>query len=139
VCSSSATRTYVANLPAPARAQALAADLAPLTGRTKTTSGALSRALAVARTAGYAVENEEATVGDAGIAAPILGRDDLAAGAIGVVGPANRLLASGTRDDLVRAVVSAARAVSRDLGAGRGGLALTALERFTSARPVKGP
>src|SRR3984957_10548866 len=73
----------VANLPASARAQALAADLAPLTGRTKTTRGALGRALATVRSAGYAVENEEATVGDAGIAAPILGRDGLAAGAIG--------------------------------------------------------
>src|SRR6202035_2123678 len=76
----------VANLPASARGQALAGGLSPLTGRTKTTRGALSRALAAVRTAGYAVENEEATVGDAGIAAPILGRDDLAAGAIGVVG-----------------------------------------------------
>jgi DNA-binding IclR family transcriptional regulator len=117
----------VASLPAAARAQALAADLAPLTGRTKTTRGALSRALAAVRSAGYAVENEEATVGDAGIAAPILGRDGLAAGAIGVVGPADRLLAAGARGDLVRAVVSAARAVSRDLGAGRGGVALAAL------------
>src|SRR6516225_2468165 len=106
----------VANLPASQRAQALAADLAPLTG-----------ALAQVRSAGYAVENEEATVGDAGIAAPILGRDDGVAGAIGVVGAADRLLAAGTRDDLVRAVVAAARAVSRDLGAGRGGVALSAL------------
>ena len=76
---------------------------------------------------GYAVEDEEATVGDAGIAAPILGRDDVVAGAIGVVGAADRLLAAGTRDELVRAVVAAARAVSRDLGAGRGGVALSAL------------
>jgi len=96
-------------------------------GRTKTTRNALTRALTQVRTAGYAVENEEATVGDAGIAAPILGRDDVVAGAIGVVGSADRLLAAGTRDELVRAVVTAARAVSRDLGAGRGGIALSAL------------
>jgi DNA-binding IclR family transcriptional regulator len=43
------------------------------------------------------------------------------AGSIGVVGAADRLLAAGTRDDLVRLVLEAARAVSRDLGAGRGG------------------
>jgi DNA-binding IclR family transcriptional regulator len=49
------------------------------------------------------------------------------AGAIGVVGPVERLLASGTRDELARAVVDAARSVSRDLGAGRGGTALSAL------------
>src|SRR6201999_3792190 len=106
----------VASLPASQRAAALAADLAPLTGRTKTTPQALTRALAQVRAAGYAVENEEATVGDAGIAAPILGRDDVVAGAIGVVGPADRLLAGPACDDLVRAVVTAGRAVSRDLG-----------------------
>jgi len=49
------------------------------------------------------------------------------AGAIGVVGAAERLLAADVRDDLARAVVSTARAVSRDLGAGRGGVALSAL------------
>ena len=106
----------VAYLPAGQRAQALGAALSPLTGRTKTTRAALTRALAQVRGAGYAVENEEATVGDAGIAAPILGRDDLVAGAVGVVGSAERLLAPGTRNDLVRAVVAAARAISRDLG-----------------------
>jgi DNA-binding IclR family transcriptional regulator len=117
----------VASLPAAQRAAALSADLAPLTGRTKTTRQALNRALAQVRAAGYAVENEEATVGDAGIAAPVLGRDDVVAGAIGVVGPADRLLAVGARDSLVRAVVTASRAVSRDLGAGRGGVSLSAL------------
>jgi DNA-binding IclR family transcriptional regulator len=66
-------------------------------------------------------------VGDAGIAAPILARDGVVAGAIGVVGAADRLLARGTRDELVRAVTEAARAVSRDLGAGRGGVVLSAL------------
>ena len=117
----------VASLPASQRAAALAADLAPLTGRTKTTRQALTRTLTQVRTAGYAIENEEATVGDAGIAAPVLGRDDVVAGAIGVVGAADRLLAAVARDDLARAVVAAARAVSRDLGAGRGGVALSAL------------
>src|SRR6516164_10196154 len=117
----------VASLPASQRAAALAADLAPLTGRTKTTRQALTRTLGQVRAAGYAIENEEATVGDGAIAAPILGRDDTVAGAIGVVGSADRLLAAGARDDLVRAVVAAARAVSRDLGAGRGGVALSAL------------
>ena len=117
----------VASLPASQRAAALAADLAPLTGRTKTTRQALTRVLTQVRAAGYAVEDEEATVGDAGIAAPILGRDDVVAGAIGVVGAAGRLLAAGTRDNLARAVVTTARAISRDLGAGRGGVALSAL------------
>jgi len=117
----------VANLPAAQRSRALAGDLAPLTGRTKTTRAALNRALTQVRQRGYAIEDQEATVGDAGIAAPILARDDVVAGAIGVVGSADRLLAPGTRDELIRTVSEAARAVSRDLGAGRGGVMLSAL------------
>ena len=56
----------VAFLPDGQRARALAGDLAPLTGRTKTTRAALNRALAQVRKRGYAVEDQEATVGDAG-------------------------------------------------------------------------
>jgi DNA-binding IclR family transcriptional regulator len=117
----------VAQLPASASARVMAADLAPLTGRTKTARAALSRALVQVRKNGYAVEDQEATVGDAGVAAPIMNRHGTVAGAIGVVGPVERLLAPGTRDDLARAVVDSARSVSRDLGAGRGGTALSAL------------
>jgi DNA-binding IclR family transcriptional regulator len=79
------------------------------------------------RQRGYAVEDQEATVGDAGIAAPILARDGVVAGAIGVVGPADRLLDPGGREDLAREVITAARAISRDMGAGRGGAMLSAL------------
>ncbi|HEY6501044.1 MAG TPA: IclR family transcriptional regulator [Streptosporangiaceae bacterium] len=130
----------VAHLPAPEQARALASDLVRLTGRTRTTKAALRRALAQVRRQGLAVEDQEATVGDAGIAAPIFGRDSVA-GAVGVVGAADRLLipAAGqpdldrpdavrpdtagpdvARPDLARAVQEAARAISRDLGAGRG-------------------
>ncbi len=116
-----------AYLPATASARVMTADLVPLTGRTKTNRAALSRALAQVRKNGYAVEDQEATVGDAGVAAPIMNRHGTVAGAIGVVGPAERLLAPGTRDELARAVVESARSVSRDLGAGRGGAALSAL------------
>jgi DNA-binding IclR family transcriptional regulator len=116
-----------AYLPATASARVMAADLVPLTGRTKITRAALSRALAQVRKKGYAVEDQEATVGDAGVAAPIMNRHGTVAGAIGVVGPAERLLAPGTRDELARAVAESARSVSRDLGAGRGGAALSAL------------
>src|SRR5215469_7325014 len=116
-----------ASLPQTSCARLLTADLVPLTGRTKTTRAALSRALAQVRKLGYAIEDQEATVGDAGIAAPIVNREGTVAGAIGVVGPAERLLAAIVRDELARAVVDAARSISRDLGAGRGGGALTAL------------
>jgi DNA-binding IclR family transcriptional regulator len=116
----------VAHLPSAQRTRALAGDLAPLTGRTKTNRAALNRALAQVRQRGYAIEDQEATVGDAGIAAPILSRDGVVIGAIGVVGAADRLLGAGTRDELTRLVGEAARAVSRDLGAGRGGTVLSA-------------
>src|ERR1700756_5838674 len=82
----------VAFAPEAQRARALAGDLVQLTGQTKTTKAALTRALARVRQRGYAIEDQEATVGDAGMAAPILARDDVVAGAIGVVGSAGRLL-----------------------------------------------
>jgi len=44
-----------------------------------------------------------------------------------VVGAAGRLLAARTRDQLARQVTEAAHAISRDLGAGRGGTILSAL------------
>jgi DNA-binding IclR family transcriptional regulator len=117
----------VAHLPAQELARVMSAERAPLTGRTKTTRAALGQALAQVRRRGYAVENQEATVGDAGMAAPIVSREGTVAGAIGLVGPAERLLAPGARDELVRAVVESARSVSRDLGAGRSGSVLSAL------------
>src|SRR2546429_8806403 len=73
----------VAYLPDAGRAAAMAADLAPLTGRTKTSRVALGRALAQVRKQGYAVEDQEATVGDAGVAAPLVGRDGAGAGGVG--------------------------------------------------------
>jgi DNA-binding IclR family transcriptional regulator len=117
----------VAYLPAQDFVQVMAAERSPLTGRTKTTRAALGQVLAQVRRRGYALENSEATVGDAGIAAPIVSREGTVAGAIGLVGPAERLLAPGARDELIRAVVESARSVSRDLGAGRSGSVLSAL------------
>src|ERR1700744_379222 len=85
----------VAHLPAPEQAHALASELVPLTGRTRTPQAARGRALAQVRARGLAVEDQEATVGDAGIAAPIFGRDSVVAGAVGVVGAADRLPGPG--------------------------------------------
>jgi DNA-binding IclR family transcriptional regulator len=116
----------VAYLPALESARVMAEERTPLTGRTRTTRAALGQALAQVRRRGYAIENEEATVGDAGIAAPIAGRQGVV-GSIGLVGPAERMLDRGTQAELTRAVVESARSVSRDLGAGRGGAVLAAL------------
>ena len=109
------------------RARALAGGLHSLTGQTKITKTVLNRSDQV-RQRGYAVEDQEATVGDAGIAAPILARDALVAGAIAVVGPPTACSGRSVPVvEVIRAVAEAARAVSRDLGAGRSGLVLSAL------------
>jgi DNA-binding IclR family transcriptional regulator len=93
----------------------MAGRLGPLTGHTHTTKGALSRVLAKVRATGYAVENQEANVGDGGIAAAIVDRNGVPAGAVGVVGPADRLLAPTRIELLARDVVDTARAISRDM------------------------
>jgi DNA-binding IclR family transcriptional regulator len=117
----------VAYLPAQEAARVMAEERMPLTSRTKTTRASLGQALAQVRRVGYAVENEEATVGDAGLAAPIAGRDGVVAGSIGLVGPAERILDRSGQTAMTRAVVESARSISRDLGAGRGGSVLAAL------------
>jgi DNA-binding IclR family transcriptional regulator len=76
--------------------------------------------MASVRDTGWAAEREEAVIGEASVAAPIFDRRGEAAGAIGVVGPVERIFAGRTpRPELVGSVREAARAISRDLGAGR--------------------
>lgn len=106
----------VAHVPTEDGARLLTGERSPLTGRTKTSRAALVQALARVRRHGYAVEDSEATVGDAGIAAPVLTPYGTVAGAIGVTGPAERLLDPAAKDDLARAVTETARAISRNLG-----------------------
>lgn len=93
----------------------MTAPMRPLTGRTRTTKAVLGRVLTKVRADGFAVENQELNVGDGGIAAPIFDRRGEAAGSVGIVGPAERLLLPAGRLALARAVVETARAISRDL------------------------
>jgi DNA-binding IclR family transcriptional regulator len=109
----------VANLDETAQSALLAGPARKLTGRTITEPGALKEALEKARQRGYAVEDQEATVGDAGLAAPVYDWSGRVVGALGVVGPAERLLDDDRQPRLGDAVRSTARALSRDLGAGR--------------------
>jgi DNA-binding IclR family transcriptional regulator len=97
----------------------LAAPAQRLTGRTVTDPEALRQALIATRERGYAVEDQEATLGDAGLAAPVFGWSGRAVGALGIVGPTERLLDAARQGRLVDAVRSTARALSRDLGATR--------------------
>ena len=90
-----------------------------LTGQTLVTTAALSRDLDAVRERGYAVEKEEAVLGEGGVAAPIFDRRSEAVGAIGVVGPRERVIGRGRDKKLGTAVIEAARGISRDLGATR--------------------
>lgn len=96
----------------------LTADELPrLTHSTITGRTAFDRSLEEARTTGYATECEEAVIGEASIAAPIFDRRGEAAGAIGIVGPVERLYVDGSvRADHAGHVRDAARAISRDFG-----------------------
>ena len=98
----------------------LARPLPPLTRATLTTRAALERALDAVRKQAYAVEREEAIIGEASIAAPIFDRRNDATGAIGVAGAVERLYTKREpRPDLVVHVREAARAITRDLGGAR--------------------
>jgi len=94
-------------------------DLSRLTGQTLVTPSALTRELNVTRERGYALEREEAVLGEAGIAAPIFDRNADPVGAVGVAGPRERILRRGRERVIANAVIEAARGISRDLGAPR--------------------
>lgn len=96
-------------------------EFAPFTRRTLTTSAALVRAVAQVREQGWADEVEEVSAGQASIAAPIRGYGGLVVGAISIAGAVDRLCDGGVvpKPPMVTYVRDAARAISRDLGAGR--------------------
>jgi DNA-binding IclR family transcriptional regulator len=101
------------------RADLLAEGLPRLTAHTLVTPDALRRELQATRERGYALESEEAVLGEAGVAAPIFDRRSEAIGAVGVAGPRERLLQRNRVRTIAAAVVEAGRGISRDLGAPR--------------------
>ena len=100
-----------------ALAELLEFDRVPLTGRTIVEALALREALEAVRRSGIAIEDQEAVLGEAEVAAPVFDHAGHAVGAIGVVGPVERLLPDGTASgEVVAAVKDVARGLSRDLG-----------------------
>ena len=91
----------------------------PLTGRTIVEPSALEAALIEVATRGVAIEDQEAIIGEAEIAAPVFDHLGHPVGSIGVVGPVERLHPDGASSSLVTAVKETARGLSRDMGAGR--------------------
>jgi DNA-binding IclR family transcriptional regulator len=90
--------------------------LTKLTSYTLTTQAALLRDLSQVKERGYALESEEAILGEAGIAAPIFTRRSRVGGAIGIVGPRERLLDPVRLSELIEVVIEAGRGISRDFG-----------------------
>jgi DNA-binding IclR family transcriptional regulator len=90
-----------------------------LAGRTITSREVLEEALKAVVEDGVALEDQEAIVGEAGIAAALFDNRGAVVGAIGLAGPVERLLPDGPAADSVAAVKEAARGLSRELGAGR--------------------
>jgi len=121
-------KAMVAFAPQERRTELLDGELPVLTGRSLTSPDELSDALEQVRSIGYAAENQESVLGDAGIAAPVFDRSGQAIGAIGLVGPVERLLDDGgdVVAELAVAVREVARQLSRELGAGRTPSARTA-------------
>ncbi|WP_394835015.1 IclR family transcriptional regulator [Pendulispora rubella] len=97
----------------------LKAELPVLTGASIADRKKLRAQLEQVRRVGCAFEDQESALGDAGIAAPVFDRSGRVVGAMGIVGPVERLLAEPAREEHALAVREVARNLSRDLGAPR--------------------
>lgn len=112
-------KAMAAYLEAEGRNELLDEDLARLTGKTVCDPAALARELDQVARRGVALEDQEAIVGEAEIAATVFNHAGAPVGAIGVAGPVERLLSDGPSPHLVAAVRETARSLSREMGAGR--------------------
>ncbi|GGW35140.1 IclR family transcriptional regulator [Streptomyces xantholiticus] len=103
-----------------AHTEALEVDRKAFTPRTVTDIDAFESVLDHARARGWAADVEETWEGVAAVAAPIHDRRRMPVGAVAITGAVERVCDDGElRSELVAAVRDCARAVSRDLGAGR--------------------
>ncbi|WP_066942441.1 IclR family transcriptional regulator [Streptomyces lushanensis] len=103
-----------------ARGQAVENERPALTARTITAVAEFEAVLELTRERGWAVDVEETWEGVAAVAAPVHDRRRMPVGAIAVTGAVERVCPSGeVRPELVAAVRDCARAVSREIGAGR--------------------
>jgi DNA-binding IclR family transcriptional regulator len=112
-------KAMAAYLEAERRSELLGEDLARLTGKTVCDPVVLQRELDQVARRGVALEDQEAIVGEAEIAATVFNHEGAPVGAIGVAGPVERLLGDGPSPHVVAAVRETARSLSREMGAGR--------------------
>ncbi|MEV3993322.1 IclR family transcriptional regulator [Streptomyces sp. NPDC049837] len=104
-----------------AHTEALEVEREAFTPRTITDLEDFEAVLDMTRARGWAADVEETWEGVASVAAPIHDRRRMPVGAVAITGAVERVCGDGgeLRSDLVAAVRDCARAVSRDLGAGR--------------------
>ncbi|MCC5034178.1 IclR family transcriptional regulator [Streptomyces sp. WAC 00631] len=103
-----------------AHAEAVEGGREAFTGRTVTGAEEFEAVLDLTRARGWASDIEETWAGVASVAAPIHNRRRMPVGAVGVTGAVERVCdGAELQSRLVAAVRDCARAVSRDLGAGR--------------------
>ncbi|MGY1454981.1 IclR family transcriptional regulator [Streptomyces sp. SS8] len=103
-----------------AHSEAMDSGREALTAHTITDPEPFEEVLELTRSRGWAADVEETWEGVASIAAPVHDRRRMPVGAVAVTGAVERVCADGEiQPRLVAAVRDCARAVSRDLGAGR--------------------
>ncbi|MGK5632220.1 IclR family transcriptional regulator [Streptomyces sp. URMC 123] len=103
-----------------AHSEAAEGEREAFTARTVTDLADFEEVLDLARARGWASDVEETWEGVASVAAPIHDRRRMPVGAVGITGAVERVCEEGElRQSLIAAVRDCARAVSRDLGAGR--------------------
>jgi DNA-binding IclR family transcriptional regulator len=103
-----------------AHTEAVEGEREAFTARTLTSEADFEGVLDLTRARGWAADVEETWEGLASIAAPIHDRRRMPVGAVGVAGAVERVYPDGElKPELIAAVRDCARAVSRDLGAGR--------------------
>jgi DNA-binding IclR family transcriptional regulator len=113
-------KANVAYLESVRRDVLLEGPLPALTGQTITDPERLREELVAVTRDGYALEDQEAIVGEVEIAAPVFDHRGMPAGALGLVGPVERLAPEGRpAAALIATVREIARGLSRDMGAGR--------------------
>ena len=86
-----------------------------MTTRTVTDLPGLRLALAQARRLGYALNDQEAFVGDISIAAPLFDRDDAPVGAVNIAVPTPRWQLGDVSKQLVPALLATTSEINRDL------------------------
>jgi DNA-binding IclR family transcriptional regulator len=107
-------KALLAFLPADEKRVLTSGGLRSMTGETVTSPDDLRQQLEAVRASGIAVEQDEAVLGESGLASPVFDASGTAVGAIGVVVPSGTDLDRHDARNLVR---DSARALSRELGA----------------------